>query len=91
MIKKRLIYLGIVALVCTLTLSGILLVQAPDFPQSPTASQTQSTSISGYHLETGEWQVQGIASGTGYQLSTSATPNGTGTPCCCAYMPCIIH
>ncbi len=45
----------------------------------------------GYHLTSTTWQVRGIASGGGYRLAGPASPTGTGTPCCCNYLPCVLR
>ncbi len=44
-----------------------------------------------YHLSGAVWQVQGVSVGEGYQLITLPLgPTGTGTQCCCSYLPCIL-
>jgi hypothetical protein len=45
----------------------------------------------GYHLTSTTWQARGIASGGGYRLAVPASPAGTGTPCCCTYLPCVLR
>ena len=45
----------------------------------------------GYHLTSLTWQVSGAASGTGYHLANPSSPAGTGTPCCCTFLPCVLR
>jgi hypothetical protein len=45
----------------------------------------------GYHLASLTWQVSGAASGTGHRLASSSSPAGTGTQCCCSYLPCMLR
>ncbi len=43
------------------------------------------------HLAGAVWQVQGVSVGGGYQLwSVPLSPSGTGTQCCCTYLPCLL-
>ncbi len=44
-----------------------------------------------YQLATGsgaDWSVRGTASGGAYRLEVVGAMRGTGTPCCCSYLPC---
>lgn len=44
-----------------------------------------------FHLSRVVWQVQGVSGGGGYKLVTlPLSPSGTGTQCCCTYMPCLL-
>jgi hypothetical protein len=43
-----------------------------------------------YRLTVQAWQVSGVASSERYHLLSPASPAGTGTPCCCAYLPCVL-
>ncbi|MBC7228126.1 MAG: hypothetical protein H5T61_13010 [Thermoflexales bacterium] len=45
----------------------------------------------GYRLSGVTWQARGIASGGGYRLAVPVGPAGTGTPCCCTYLPCVLR
>jgi hypothetical protein len=45
----------------------------------------------GYHLTSLTWQVSGVTSGTGYHLASPSSPTGTGTQCCCSYLPCMMR
>lgn len=44
-----------------------------------------------YHLVATRWQASGIAGGGGYRLVSPVSPTGTGTPCCCNYLPCVLR
>lgn len=44
-----------------------------------------------YCLASMTWPVQGIISGEGYYLIGPQTLTGTGTPCCCSYLPCVLR
>ena len=77
--NRRLILLLVVALLVSLALGGWLLAQAASPPPGEV----------GYRLETGGWRVQGVASGPGYRLELPGASSGTGTPCCCTFMPCV--
>jgi hypothetical protein len=37
------------------------------------------------------WQDSGLASGGGYHLKGPASPQLTGSGCCCMYLPCVQH
>lgn len=41
--------------------------------------------------QNGGWRILGTAAGAVYELAPGAEPSGTGTPCCCAYLPCVIR
>lgn len=61
--------------------------------------QPDETTLSGghYHLTTGSpgdahgdaHQDSDLASGGGYHLKALASPQLTGTACCCNYLPCV--
>jgi hypothetical protein len=38
--------------------------------------------------EDGSWSVQGTAGSGEYRLDAATSILGTGTPCCCTYLPC---
>lgn len=43
------------------------------------------------HISGATWQVQGVAAGGDYRLlSMPLSPSGTGTQCCCTYLPCLL-
>ena len=46
----------------------------------------------GYQLMTGwqDWSVRGAASGGSYRIEVVGAVRGTGTPCCCSYLPCAL-
>ena len=46
-----------------------------------------------YRLAAGEWAgwaVRGATSGGSYRLEVVSALRGTGTPCCCSYLPCAL-
>lgn len=44
-----------------------------------------------YHMTCEKWQVNGIASGGGYRLSSMAAPAPSGSGCCCTYLPVLLR
>lgn len=89
--RRPIIIAFILALVCALALSGILLVQAASTPEVTNKLDIEPASSAGYHFENSGWIIQGTVSGSGYRLDMLAGPNGTGTPCCCIHLPCTIR
>lgn len=62
--------------------------------QGPSVLYTVQQGVMGsesYHLTSLTWEVGGVVSGTGYHLTSPSSPAGTGTPCCCSYLPCIVR
>lgn len=58
--------------------------------RSQTASAYGDSARPIYHLSGAVWQVQGVSGGGRYELLTlPLSPNGTGTQCCCNYLPCL--
>jgi|GEM_PF-908307 hypothetical protein len=58
---------------------------------APTVSAREVTSHPVLHISGAIWQVEGIASGGGYQImALPLSPSGTGTQCCCTYLPCLL-
>jgi hypothetical protein len=49
-----------------------------------------TTSGGHYRLSAQVLHASGVASGGGYQLTSLSIPSGTGTPCCCNYLPCVL-
>ncbi len=44
-----------------------------------------------YRLVATHWQASGIADGGGYRLASPVTTTGTGTRCCCTYLPVMLR
>ena len=74
--NRRLLLLLTIALVMGLAL-GSWLARAESAPEAAS-----------YHLESGGLRVMGASSGGGYRLLSPEAPTGSGTPCCCTYLPC---
>jgi hypothetical protein len=55
------------------------------------AVQQGTVSGGGYLLASTTWQARGTASGGGYRLASPLALAGTGTPCCCTYLPCLLR
>ena len=55
------------------------------------AVQQGTVSGGGYLLASTTWQARGTASGGGYRLASPLALAGTGTPCCCIYLPCLLR
>lgn len=82
--------------VILLALVALLLVGSAAWAQSggpPLAYTVQPGTASGggYRLSGVTWQVRGTAGGGGYRLAAVVSPAGTGTPCCCTYLPCVLR
>jgi hypothetical protein len=75
--NRRLLLLLTIALVMGLAL-GSWLARAESAPE-----------VASYHLESGGLRVMGASSGGSYRLMPPEAPVGTGTPCCCMYLPCV--
>ena len=85
-----------VRIVILLTILALLLVgsvaMAQSSGQDPPVLYTVRQGViagEGYHLTSLTWQVSGTANGAGYHLANPSSPTGTGTPCCCTYLPCV--
>lgn len=60
------------------------------FSKSQTAYAYGDSAQPVYHLSGAVWQVQGVSGGGRYELLTlPLSPSGTGTQCCCNYLPCL--
>lgn len=81
--------------VILLAIVALLLVGSVAWAQSggPPGYVVKPGTASGghYRLTAVTWQVRGIISGGGYRLAGPVGPNGTGTPCCCTYLPCVMR
>ena len=88
--SRRLLIVAIVAMVCVLALGGLALAQSG---KEPAAAAVRLTAVSGghYQLDAGPWQIRGSAAGLGYHLEMLTVPAGSGTPCCCVHLPCILR
>ena len=77
--------------VVLLLLGGATLAQSRE-PLPVQYAVTQGATVSGglYRLTSQAWQVRGAADGDGYHLTVLLEPTGTGTPCCCSYLPCML-
>lgn len=56
------------------------------------AVQAGTAAGGAYQLATGEmsWSVRGATGGGSYRLNLVSAVRGTGTPCCCSYLPCVL-
>ena len=73
-----------------LTIIAILFVSSPALAQSTAARyQHGSSPVVRYTLTTLPVHSEAVASGGGYRLLAPSRPAGTGTPCCCNYLPLI--
>lgn len=89
--NRQWVFLVVVTLAATLALGGLALAQAGKDEGGGYAVEMTGAAGGGYALDGGGWQVQGSASGGGYHLLAATNPAGSGTPCCCTYMPCILR
>jgi hypothetical protein len=83
---KRALMIAVLALVCLAIASGATLGASSE---ASTQGAPAPGSAGGYRLETLSWKATGTLSGPGYLLGGTIT--GTGTPCCCSYLPCIVR
>lgn len=77
-------------IVVLLLLGGAALAQSSESPPVQYAVTQRAISGGLYRLTSQAWQVRGVADGDGYHLTVSLRPTGTGTPCCCSYLPCML-
>ena len=75
--NRRLLLLLTIALVMGLAV-GSWLARAESAPEAAS-----------YHLESGGLRAIGASSGGGYRLLLPEAGTGSGTPCCCTYLPCV--
>ena len=85
--RIRIIVLLVVVL---LLLGGVALAQSREPPPVQYAVTQGAVSGGLYRLTSQAWQVRGVADGSGYRLTVLLGPTGTGTPCCCSYLPCLL-
>jgi hypothetical protein len=87
--NKRLILILVVSLTVALALNGMALAQPGKDQAGAYAIQVEAAAGGSYHLDSGGWQVQGVAGGPGYTLEAVSAPAGSGIPCCCTWLTCI--
>ena len=80
----------VLLIVVLLLLSGAALAQSSEPPPVQYAVVQGAVSGGLYRLTSRAWQVRGAADGDGYHLTVLLGPTGTGTPCCCSYLPCML-
>lgn len=91
----------IVALAACLLLGSLALWQAqagvlaqssgPPAPAQYVVAQGAAAG-GGYRLTGQAWQARGVTGGGKYRLTVvPLSPAGTGTPCCCTYLPCALR
>ena len=79
----------LVVIVCLLS-GSVALAQSDEPPSAAQYVMTQGAASGGiYHLTSQPWQVHGVAGNGAYRLTVPLSPTGTGTPCCCTYLPCL--
>jgi len=83
---RRFLIILVVALVCLAIVGGATLAASS---KSSTQGNPATGSSGDYYLATLSWGIDGTLSGPGYRLRGTVT--GTGTPCCCNYLPCILR
>ncbi len=90
--RRYTILITIATLVCALLLAGVVAAQSGGQPPPAQYVVAKGTASGGhYRLAGTAWQASGVASGGGYRLAGPASPTGTGTPCCCNYLPCVLR
>lgn len=80
--------------VILLTMVALLLVSSVALTQPGEPSRYVVRGVASgahYRLVVVTWQVRGEVSGAGYYLVVPLSPTGTGTPCCCIYLPCVLR
>jgi len=94
--SKRVAMVMIVALAALLLAGGLTAAQSPSLPGKEPAAihavQAGTAAGRAYRLASGwqDWSVRGAASGGSYRIEVVGAVRGTGTPCCCSYLPCAL-
>ena len=104
--NKRVATVMIMVLVALFVAGGLTAAQSPSLPgTAPQAGQpllgkaaasyavrAGTAAGGGYQLAAGwqDWSVRGAAGGGSYRLDVVGAVRGTGTPCCCSYLPCAL-
>lgn len=84
-------------IVCFLLVLGLLFTGAAlagssnPLPASGYNVSAKSISGQGYHLSGLSWQATGSLHAPGYTLTSPSAPSGSGTMCCCNYIPCVVR
>jgi len=86
MIAKRFLTIVVAVLICL----GILVGSALAVSDHPLPQNLATAVLSkDNNLASLSWEVSGTVTGAGYTLTGST--RGTGTPCCCTYLPCLMR
>ena len=80
----------VLSAVILLVLSGSVLAQLSTPPPIPSAVAGVAAG-GNYRLAVQTWQVRGATEGGNYQLAAPTSLMGTGTPCCCVFIPCVLR
>ena len=81
----------LVFLIAVFGVSVLAIAPVLNASTAPTVSAREVTSHPMLHISGAIWQVEGISSGGGYHiLALPLNPSGTGTQCCCTYLPCLL-
>lgn len=79
----------LIAVLALVLLGGAALARSD--PRAPIAESSAPTAPQTYHLTSQTWQISGITSGDGIYLASRAAPAGTGSGCCCTFLPFICN
>jgi len=79
----------ILASIAILLIISLALAQTGKTAETVIQQNTHPSRV--YYLTSIKVQVLGITSGGGYYLSNPFSITGSGTPCCCNYLPCILR
>ena len=101
--NKRVATVMIMVLVALFVAGGLTAAQSPSLPgtagqpllgkaAASYAVRAGTAAGGGYQLAAGwqDWSVRGAAGGGSYRLDVVGAVRGTGTPCCCSYLPCAL-
>ena len=81
----------LIFLMAVLGVSVLAIASVLNASTAPIVSAREVTSHPVLHISGAIWQVEGISSGGGYHiLALPLSPSGTGTQCCCTYLPCLL-
>ena len=80
----------LLAIVVLLLIGSVAPAQSNGPPPAQYIVALGTVSGGSYRLTSQVWQVGGVASSERYHLVSPASPTGTGTPCCCTYLPCVL-
>jgi hypothetical protein len=90
MMKRYLLPLVIIALICALLLAGVVVAQPGEKADAAGVYAVEQGTASGgsYHLAGLVWQFRGTASNGHYRL---VEPADSSAGCCCTYLPCLLR